>query len=329
MLGCEDESVRREVVQAFTLIGATSVESLVRALSRDQPAVREGAARILGELGAQGAVAPLVESLKDSEPGVRREAAFALKLIGHPDAVAPLIALLGDESGSVRIAAAEALCSLGDSAIEPMIAALAHPRPELRQRAGLALASIGTPAVDALVAALGHEDPLIRQGAAEVLGRIGDSRAVPGLIRLLGDQVRNVRQESVKALSTLGYPAIAPLVAAFREGDIVVQNCTMEALWLIGGPAVRPLVDLLDDQNPDVRRRTALLLGEMGDPAATDALTRVLGDQVPAVRREAFEALEKIRNREQERVRSPPNADKAGKGSAGTSTGSKKKADTL
>jgi len=329
MLGCDDESVRREVVRAFILIGETAVESLIRALSRDQPAIRQGAAQILGEMGVQSAVGPLVEALKDKDPGVRREAAIALKLIGHPDAVGPLIDLLGDESGFVRIAAADALCSLEARSIEPLIAALANTRTEIRQRAGLALAAIGSPAVDPLVAALGHEDPLIRQGAAGVLGRIGDSRAVPGLIRLLGDPVRKVRQESVKALSMLGYPAISSLVSAFREGDMVARNCAMEALWLIGGPAVRPLIDLLDDQSPDVRRRTALLLGEMGDPGAIEALTRVLGDPVPVVRREAFEALEKIRKGRQEESGSPRKPEKGGEASSPPSGAGKKKGDTL
>jgi HEAT repeat protein len=46
-----------------------------------------------------------------------------------------------------------------------------------------------------------------------------------------------------------------------------------------------------------VRRRTALLLGEIADPSAVEGLTRILADQAPSVRREAFEALEKIRNK--------------------------------
>src|SRR5690606_36591545 len=114
------------------------------------------------------------------------------------------------------------------------------------------------------------------------------------------DKERKVRQEAVRALAALGYPAITPLVAAFREGDVVVRNCTMEALWLIGGPATRPLLELLSDQNSEVRRRTALLLGEIGDAAAVDGLTRLLSDQVPSVRREGFEALEKIRKKQGE-----------------------------
>lgn len=44
-----------------------------------------------------------------------------------------------------------------------------------------------------------------------------------------------------------------------------------------------------------MRRRTALLLGEIADPSAVEGLTRILADQVPSVRREAFEAIEKIR----------------------------------
>jgi len=80
----------------------------------------------------------------------------------------------------------------------------------------------------------------------------------------------------------------------------------MEALWIIGEPATRPLLELLSDQNAEVRRRTALLLGEIGDPAAVDGLTRLLADPVPSVRREGFEALEKVRKKQGEGPRAIP-----------------------
>ena len=329
MLGNDDESVRREITRACAAIGEPATDSLIRALSRDNPLVRQGAAEILGEMQVKAAVAPLIETLKDREPAVRREAASALRMLGSADATDPLVGLLGDESGYVRIAAAEALCSLGDRAIDPLVKALAHERPEIRQRAGLALASIGMPAVEPLIAALRHEDPLIRQGSAIVLGRIADPRSIPGLIVILGDKERRVRQEGVRALAALGYPAITPLVAAFREGNTVVLNCSMEALWLIGGPSTRPLVELLSDQSSEVRRRTALLLGEIGDPAAVEGLSRTLADQVPSVRREGFEALEKIRRKAGGADASEPRPARQPGPESEKKAGEKKKPDTL
>jgi HEAT repeat protein len=81
----------------------------------------------------------------------------------------------------------------------------------------------------------------------------------------------------------------------FREGDLRVRIGAMEALWMIGQPSTTPLIMVLKDNQSDVRKRAALLLGEIGDPKAIDHLTTLLTDENVAVRREAFEALEMIK----------------------------------
>jgi HEAT repeat protein len=83
----------------------------------------------------------------------------------------------------------------------------------------------------------------------------------------------------------------------FREGDLMVRTGAMEALWMIGQPATTPLIMVLKDNQSDVRKRAALLLGEIGDAKAVDHLTALLADENVGVRREAFEALEMIKKR--------------------------------
>jgi HEAT repeat protein len=83
----------------------------------------------------------------------------------------------------------------------------------------------------------------------------------------------------------------------FREGDLMRRTGAMEALWMIGQPATTPLIMVLKDNQSDVRKRAALLLGEIGDAKAIDHLTTLLADDNVAVRREAFEALEMIKKR--------------------------------
>jgi HEAT repeat protein len=95
----------------------------------------------------------------------------------------------------------------------------------------------------------------------------------------------------------MGVPAIAPLMQVFREGNLMMKTSAMEALWLLGQPATTPLIMVLKDDQSDVRKRAALLLGEIGDQKAVDHLTGLLNDDNVAVRREAFEALEMIKKR--------------------------------
>jgi HEAT repeat protein len=83
----------------------------------------------------------------------------------------------------------------------------------------------------------------------------------------------------------------------FRTGDAMVRTSAMEALWMLGQPATTPLIMVLKDDQSDVRKRAALLLGEIGDQKAVDHLTSLLTDENVAVRREAFEALEMIKKR--------------------------------
>ena len=83
----------------------------------------------------------------------------------------------------------------------------------------------------------------------------------------------------------------------FREGNLRMRTGAMEALWMLGQPATTPLIMVLKDDQTDVRKRAALLLGEIGDQKAVDHLTNMLSDENVSVRREAFEALEMIKKR--------------------------------
>ena len=65
----------------------------------------------------------------------------------------------------------------------------------------------------------------------------------------------------------------------------------------MASPATTPLIMVLKDNQSDVRKRAALLLGEIGDQKAADHLTGLLSDENVSVRREAFEALEMIKKR--------------------------------
>ncbi len=161
----------------------------------------------------------------------------------------------------------------------------------------MALTTIGEQSVEPLIAALSNQNPGIRKEAASVLGQIGNTTAIPALIETLADPDRTVRIDVVKALAALGVPAIAPLMQVFREGDVRTRTGAMEALWMLGQPATTPLIMVLKDDQSDVRKRAALLLGEIGDQKAVDHLTGLLSDENVSVRREAFEALEMIKKR--------------------------------
>jgi HEAT repeat protein len=108
--------------------------------------------------------------------------------------------------------------------------------------------------------------------------------------------------------------AVPALARAFHDGEQVVRNGAMEALWRIGPRATRPVVDMLSDPKSDIRKRAALLLGEIGDISSVEPLARVLTDDSPVVRREVFEAIEMIKIRSG--YSRPPQDIKSGEGNS-------------
>ena len=103
--------------------------------------------------------------------------------------------------------------------VEELVAALGGWSPAVRGWAAdeLARRPEARGMVPALIAAAEGADPRLRQGACEALGLIGDSQAVPVLVRLLVHDDRWLRAKAAAALRRLGdaaKPAIPSLLAA-------------------------------------------------------------------------------------------------------------------
>lgn len=266
----------------------------LRPLLNDAEArVRRRAALAVGRVGLPEGVKTLTPLLfKDAEAEVRQMAAFAMGLIGSPVAVEPLRAALADPSALVRGRAAEALAAVGDAesaeAIAKMTATyLADPRlaalqpddqtypqaPEIEAyRLGI-YALTRLKAWDALA-------PLVMTDAgvprahwwpvAFALARMEDDRAIPALTILV---------------------RVAGPTRAFAARGLGARKAAA---------AVLPLVGLVEDWRADFRGAVSALraLGQIGDPAASAPLRRVLmaRDVPPNLRLEAVTTLGLLRD---------------------------------
>jgi HEAT repeat protein len=274
------------------------VDGLVRALAYRDADIRQSAASALDKLAwaprddmervryliarqawqelvqaGSPAVEPLIDMLKDEDQDIVKGARMALEELAHesPDVViGPMVRALEDSSWFL---AAEILGATGDPrAIEPLIGALRHEqfltveRPDgTIEPFGVVknLVSFGQPAVGPLIRALQISDPRIQGAAALALGLIGDPTSAGPLAEALG-----------KSDPWASRPHVA------------------KALQLIGEPAVAPLIQVLGHAEPSVRAEAARILGEIGDPRATEALAYALGDG--AVARTAAKALAEV-----------------------------------
>jgi hypothetical protein len=153
-------------------------------------------------------------------------------------------------------------------------------------------------------------DPTFRRIAIRGVGFGSDApRIAPALVPLLQDRDTAVVSDALVSLYLLGFleTPLTPIVALLNHPDVDVRN--NDALVLLrvlrersraGLPpseevraASGRLVFLVSDPKEDefVRAHAAAALGAVGDPAATDVLTNLLGDRSSVVRTRAAEGL--------------------------------------
>ncbi|MEA3470343.1 MAG: HEAT repeat domain-containing protein, partial [Thermodesulfobacteriota bacterium] len=321
----KEDDIRKKALQALGKTGdPRGVPSIVAALKDENPDIRFESAAALKRIGNEGAVKPLINALEDESAEVREIAADALMAIGSP-AVESLINALAEGRKSSRRLAAHALGTIGDArSIEPLIAALKDEDWKVVKGSALSLGKIGVKsALEPLVALLEEKDPNIREGAAEALGTIGDKRAVPPLIDALADESSFVRRKAADSLGALGdESSIESLNNALKDnnGDVrkeaakalakmdweppvadqddrityLVSNERWDEVIKMGTPAVSQLIDALNDEDENIRSKSAWTLGKINDPEAIEALIKALKDDDTEVRTEASLALENM-----------------------------------
>ena len=162
--------------------------------------------------------------------------------------------------------AALALGREGDAALPALRELLAEADPDRRWWAARGLAAVGTPAArESLIAALDDADPYVRACAAQGLGELRAEEAVTGLARCLADSSPLVSRISADSLARIGNPAVPALIAALKEGEVIVRAGAARALSIIQPQeAVPALCAALDDPSAIVTYYAEEALERMG-----------------------------------------------------------------
>lgn len=194
-------------------------------------------------------------ALRSASAADRLRAAKDLGRLGWlaRDAMPALVCALDDEDAKVRETAAHAIGGMGPEALPVLVRMLGHPDKYVRRNAVWALGKLGPlarPALPDLCQSLKDADPRTASGAAQALGNMGADGAD-------------------------GVPALAE---AMRGTNIVLCRLASKALSQIGPPALATLIAHLQHADPFVRGESALALGWMGTVArsAVPFLAKVL-----------------------------------------------------
>jgi HEAT repeat protein len=197
----------------------------------------------------------LVRALGDTNPLERVRAAKDLGRLGWlaREATAALVTALEDEDAKVREAAAHAVGGMGPESLPALVAMLGHWDKYVRRHAVWALGKLGAlarPALADLCHSLKDPDPRTASGAAQALGNMGAD----------------------------GADAVGPLAEAMRGTNIVLCRLASKALSQVGAPALATLIAHLQHADPFIRGESALAIGWMGAEAraAVPFLARIL-----------------------------------------------------
>ena len=188
-----------------------------------------------------------------------------------------LVSQLGDRAAARRTEAFKALVKLGPEAVDALIHGLSDENPRIREMSVWTLSEIKTPAariVPALISVLTDPDENIRVVGSVALQNVGKP-AVPYLIDALTADAAEIRLNAAYALGEIGIPldTILPaLINTLTDPEWNVRRLVVRALATIGTPAIEPLIVALNSPNSDLRRMAERALNDIGTPQARKAI---------------------------------------------------------
>ncbi|MPY86708.1 MAG: hypothetical protein GEU99_02155 [Luteitalea sp.] len=291
-----------------------------------------GVSAAFGQPGQATAFATVVAQLKSEDPELRRGALRALGDSGYPEAIGPISTLLRDPLADIQIETintllqffvveplkarryvgivelrntrlAEAAFDLGPYAVIPqrvpedltqnLAVAMADQSDRTRREAVYALGVMGRPPVDsrtadAVIRTLKDPETGVRRAAARVAGALRIRQAGDALIEAMNDRNEGVRMAAMRAVGDLrewrALQALADLFDYYGRGALA--EAAFDGLARIAHVSSQELFrERLTDPTPLIRRYAVEGLARSGNQAAAAAVaTRLAGETDEGVR---------------------------------------------
>ena len=232
-----------------------SLNKMVSGLGDQRGTLRLTFAKSLGSIGEE-AIPVLCEALKKSSSIIiRRASAKTLNIIGNKKALPNLIeAFETDEDPVVQGSSAGAMATIGEPAIQPLLKILTETQCSAFQIGliNLALGFIGSKSPAAFQSAIQSNNPEIRIAA----------------LNALTEQAQSNQNKEVRTL----------VLNALRdpESEVRAEAATIVGKSMDQEVAADLLHKLLQDNNEQVRKNTALSLMKMESTVSIDVLERAI-----------------------------------------------------
>lgn len=305
----EDESVQKEAIASLGKIRATkAIPLLINILihsAKDRDIVcdsdnnydkyRKLAIWSLIEIGTPSTI-PLLQLLKDKNPQVRQYAAYGLGEVQDIRAIPSLIEALSEEDELPRRDISAALVKMGISAVPALLPCLNTNDMDLQGCLIWILGEIGDKkATQPLIKILmDDKDGTSAREASSLkktvwaLGKIGDIKALPTLISWLKNDY-GIEESVIIALGRIGDEKAVRLFVSALRGN--VTNLPWEE---IGDSGIDMLIVASQDENVEIRRCAATVLGKTHNKKAVETLIVMLNDDDWRTQRNAVIGLGEI-----------------------------------
>ncbi len=262
LLRSDEAPVRNLAMDILREIGGEDVGALTALLHDEDPDIRIFMADILGSSGHVVAVQPLCKALlTDPEVNVRYQAAVSLGNLAQPQAAQCLNRAMADEEW-VQFAVIEALTKLRDES-----------------------------SINALTKAMNKSTDLVCSMIVDALAEMGNIKAVPLLLKRMGESPAALRNKIVKAIvHILGGRSLTMLtdnerehfrvyaLAALQDEDTEIQDAAAQGLAFVGGEeAATAVLALAEDLEPVSDQERIFKLAQC---LASIGQTRALRDAV-------------------------------------------------
>jgi HEAT repeat protein len=297
-------------IDALRSIGASRVAAALIPLL-DDALLSVPVSEALGALGEASAVAPMVRRLTEPHApvaAIARGIATLYDLYENQygegnhirdlarSAMAPAAcrrivdSLERASSDEIRPLALLLSWTDGDDAKRILTRLLA--RPDVRKEIVESIQRYGVDVIDGLIAQLDAEDAETVECAIEALGRMGNSRAVEPLVRVMREG-NAVTAAAASALAKIGdRRAFDELITLLGHESPAIRQAAAGAINSLGHPdTARRMAVLLQDENPAVRESAIRIAGYFGYPECADQMIRCSADPDDNVRRTALDHL--------------------------------------
>jgi len=300
-LGGRDPDIKVHLIKLITKFDRPEVNQALEIQLKDtNKIVRSAALTALAARGDSVNIAAVSKLLQDPDIDVQNKAVDMMIQLNHPDTMKYLADALKDESEYSRRAAVEVLNEVGSvNSVKDLFNAIKDDDWWVRSRAGDALAEIGGPkVVDSVVSLIKDEDEEIRRTAIEILNATKDERAVDHLIAAADDKDWWVRERAVDALSKIGNTKALPKLLEMLGKDAKTDTVVIRALGKLGSQkhistivpmlkrpereiqveAIRAISQLADESHAETVRGVLLKIKQTDEPTIINSADKALKD---------------------------------------------------